>query len=96
VARPFKVKDTQVVSQASAFYPHEFANHSRGLDARLPQTGANFSYTTASPRRDFAVLGAGVSVGLKKNLSAQANYNAEVGRGNSTTHYVSAGRRYEY
>ncbi len=96
VTRPFKVKNAQVLPQASAFYQHEFANHSRGLDARLPQTGSNFSYTTVSPRRDFAVLGAGVAVGFKKNLMAQVNYNAEVGRGNSTTHYVSAGLRWEF
>jgi fibronectin-binding autotransporter adhesin len=96
VARPFKVKNVQVVPQASAFYQHEFANNSRGLDARLPQTGTNFSYTTVSPRRDFAVVGAGVAVGLKKNLFVQANYNAEVGRGSSTNHYVSAGLRWEF
>jgi outer membrane autotransporter protein len=41
-------------------------------------------------------VGAGVAVGLKKNLFVQANYNAEVGRGNSTTHYVSAGLRLEF
>jgi outer membrane autotransporter protein len=96
VARPLKVKNTQVVPQASAFYQHEFANDTRGLDARLPQTGTNFSYNTVSPRRDFAVVGAGVAVGLKKNLFVQANYNAEVGRGNSTNHYVSAGLRWEF
>jgi fibronectin-binding autotransporter adhesin len=96
VARPFKVKDTQVLPQASAFYQHEFSNDSRGLDARLPQTGSNFTYTAVSPQRDFAVVGAGVVVSLKKNLFVQANYNAEVGRGNSTTHYVSAGLRCEF
>jgi len=96
VARPFKVKNTQVVPQASAFYQHEFANNSRGLNARLPQTGGTLSYDTASPRRDFAVLGAGVAVGLKKNLYLQTNYNAEVGRGNSSAHFVSAGLRWEF
>jgi hypothetical protein len=35
-------------------------------------------------------------VGLKKNLYAQVNYNAEVGRGNSTAQFVNAGLRYEF
>ena len=42
------------------------------------------------------MVGANVTVGLTKNLYAQVNYNAEVGRGNSTVQYVNAGLRFEF
>jgi hypothetical protein len=40
-------------------------------------------------------MGAILTVGLRKNLYAQASYNAEVGRSNSAVQYVKAGLRYE-
>ncbi len=93
---PFKAGDAQVIPEVSAFYQHEFSNHSRGLDARLNQAGSTFTFKTDAPARDFAVLGAGVNVGVKKNLFLQANYNAEVGRRRSTAHYLNAGLRWEF
>lgn len=41
-------------------------------------------------------MGASVTAGLKKNLHAQVNYNAEAGRGNSAVQYVNAGLCYEF
>ena len=51
---------------------------------------------TGQPHRNFAVLGADVTIATKKNLKVQLDYNAEVGRGNYTAHYVSAGLRWEF
>jgi outer membrane autotransporter protein len=93
---PFKIKEALMLPQVSAFYQHEFANHSRGLDARLAQAGSTFNFTTDSPQRDFAILGAGVAVSLNKNLTVQANYNVELGRGNYTPHFISAGFRWQF
>ena len=93
---PFKIKDAVVLPQVSAFYQHEFGDDSRVLDARLAQGGSTFSFTTDSPQRDFGVLGAGVAVSLKQNLTLQANYNVEVGRWNYTPHFISAGLRWEF
>ncbi|MDD3580125.1 MAG: autotransporter domain-containing protein [Desulfobacca sp.] len=93
---PFKAGKARVVPQVSASYQHEFSNDSRGLNARLSPTGGNFSYRTESPQRDFAVVGAGVAVGIKPNLCLEANYNAEVGRGNYTAHQVSGVLRWEF
>ncbi|HEY9074394.1 MAG TPA: autotransporter outer membrane beta-barrel domain-containing protein, partial [Desulfobaccales bacterium] len=93
---PFKAGQTKVAPQVYAFYQHEFANGSRGLDASLSQTGSTFSFQTDAAQRNFAVLGASVTVGIKKNLQAQINYNAEVGRSNYTAHYLNAGLRYEF
>ena len=96
LSRPFQSGTTLMLPQIYAFYQHEFANDSRGLDARLAQAGSTFAFQTDSPSRDFAVLGAGVAVGLRKNLTLQANYNAEVGRRGYTPMVVSAGLRYEF
>lgn len=96
VSRPFKTPKAVVLPQVFAFYQHEFADGSRGLNARLAQDGSTFAFQTDSPRRDFAVLGAGLALNLKNQLSLQANYNAELGRGNSTSHFLSAGVRLEF
>ncbi len=96
LSRTIKTKKAVVLPQVYAFYQHEFANDSRGLNSRLAQTGNTFLFRTNSPSRDFAVLGAGLAVGLKKNLTLQVNYNAEVGRGDYTPHVVSAGLRFEF
>jgi outer membrane autotransporter protein len=85
-----------VVPQGYAFYQHEFANGSRGLNASLSQGSSAFNFQTDAAKRNFVLVGASVTVGLKKNLYAQVNYNAEVGRGNYTAQWVNAGLRYEF
>ncbi|HLD46743.1 MAG TPA: autotransporter outer membrane beta-barrel domain-containing protein [Desulfobaccales bacterium] len=55
-----------------------------------------FTFQTDAVKRNFAVVGASVTLGIKKNLYAQVNYNAEVGRGNSTAHYLNAGLRWAF
>ena len=93
---PFTVGQVKVVPQAYAFYQHEFANGSRGLNASLSQMSSPFNFQTDAAKRNFAVVGATVAAGLKENLWVQVNYNVEVGRGNYTAHYVNAGLRYEF
>jgi uncharacterized protein with beta-barrel porin domain len=93
---PLRVGSVKVVPQAYAFYQHEFANGSRGLDASLSQGSSTFNFQTDTAGRNFALLGASITVGLKKNIYAQVNFSAEVGRGNSTAQYVNAGLRYEF
>jgi outer membrane autotransporter protein len=93
---PLKMGPVNVVPQGYAFYQHEFANGSRGLNASLSQGSSAFNFQTNAAKRNFALVGASVTVGLKKNLYAQVNYNAEVGRGNYTAQWVNAGLRYEF
>jgi len=100
IAVPLQRDGVTVTPQAYAFYQHEYSDSSRTLDARLSQTGSAFSYLTDSftgaPHRNFAVLGADITIATKKNLKVQLDYNAEVGRGNYTAHYISAGVRWEF
>lgn len=42
------------------------------------------------------MVGANVALKTKKDLWVQLNYNAEVGRGNYTAHYVNVGLRWEF
>ena len=95
-AVPLKRNSVTVVPQVYATYQHEYSYSSRGLDARLSQAGSTFAFTTDNPHRNFAVVGANVNILTQKNLKVQLDYNAEVGRGNSTAHSVSAGMRWEF
>jgi uncharacterized protein with beta-barrel porin domain len=96
VTVPLKVGSVKVVPQAYAFYQHEFSNGSRGLNTSLSQGSSTFNFQTDAAKRNFALVGGNVAVGLTKNLVAQVNYNAEVGRSNSSVQYVNAGLRYEF
>lgn len=93
---PLQVGSVQVAPQGYAFFQHEFANGSRGLNASLSQGSSTFNFQTDAAKRNFAVVGANVTVGLTKNLYAQVNYNAEVGRGNYSAQSVNAGLRLEF
>ena len=93
---PLKMGSVLMAPQAYAFYQHEFANGSRGLNASLSQGSSTFTWQTDAAGQNFALVGASLTAGLKENLYAQVNFNAEVGRRNATAHYVNAGLRYEF
>jgi autotransporter-associated beta strand protein len=95
ITLPQKRNSVVVVPQVYATYQHEYSDNSRGLDARLSQAGNTFSFQTDSPHRNFAVVGASINILTQKNFQVQLDYNAEVGRGNYTAHYVSAGLRWQ-
>ena len=96
IALPIKRDSTTVVPQIYAFYQHEYSNSIRTLDARLSQVGSPFAFQSLPPHRNFAVVGANFTLASKNNLKIQMDYNAEVGRGNSTAHYLSAAVRWEF
>ncbi|MBU4447770.1 MAG: autotransporter outer membrane beta-barrel domain-containing protein, partial [Proteobacteria bacterium] len=93
---PLKVGSVKLVPQGYAFYQHEFSHGSRSLSANLSQDSSTLNFQTDAAKRNFAVVGANITVGIKKNLYAQVNYNAEVGRGNSTSQYLNAALRLEF
>jgi hypothetical protein len=66
------------------------------LDARLSQAGNTFTFQTDAPRRNFALLGANLNILTQGNLQVHLDYNAEVGRGNYTAHYLSGGVRWQF
>jgi outer membrane autotransporter protein len=95
-ARPFRTYGTDAMVQVSAFYQHEFSNNSRGLNARLVQTGSGFTIQTDPPHRDFVVLGGGLAFNISRHFSLQANYNVELGGSEYTAHLVSAGIKWKF
>jgi len=96
IAAPLQRGPVVVAPQAYATYQHEFAKGSRGLDARLSQGGSAFIFQTDAAKKNFAVVGASVTISAQKKFGLQINYNAEVGRANYTAHYVNAGLRWEF
>jgi outer membrane autotransporter protein len=68
----------------------------RGLNASLSPGSSSFTWQTDAAGQNFALVGASLTAGLRENLYAQVNYNAEVGRSNATAQYFNAGLRYEF
>ena len=93
---PLKMGSMIVVPQAYAFYQHEFANGSRGLTSSLSQGSSTFTWQTDAAGQNFALVGASLTAGLRDNLFAQVNFNAEVGRRHATAQFINAGLRYEF
>jgi uncharacterized protein with beta-barrel porin domain len=96
VAAPLKRGPVTVVPQAYATFQHEFANDSRGLNASLSQSGSTFNFQTDAAKKNYASVGANLTILTERNFRVQLNYNAEVGRSNYTAHYVTAGVRWEF
>ncbi|MGA9753682.1 MAG: autotransporter domain-containing protein [Desulfobaccales bacterium] len=93
---PLQAGSVKVVPQGYAFYQHEFANGSRNLNASLSQGSSTFNFQTDATKRNYALVGASITAGLRKNLYAQVNFNAEVGRTGSTGQAINAGLRWEF
>ena len=96
VTVPFDAGSVKVIPQAYAYYQHEFADGSQGLNANLSQDGGAFNFQTDAAQRNYSLVGASLNVGLKKNLMVQVNYNAEVGWSNSTAQNFYAGIRWQF
>jgi outer membrane autotransporter protein len=96
VTVPLQVGAAKVVPQGYVYFQHEFANGSRGLNAGLSQGGSTFSFQTDAAKRNFALVGASVTAKLSKNVYAQINFGAEVGRTGSNAQSINAGLRWEF
>jgi outer membrane autotransporter protein len=96
VAVPLKTSKVTVVPQVYGFYQHEFSNNSRCLNARLSQGIIACTWQTDKPQRNYALVGADVTLNFRKNMLAYLNYNAEVGRGNNTAQYINTGLRINF
>ncbi|MDA8308095.1 MAG: autotransporter domain-containing protein [Deltaproteobacteria bacterium] len=85
-----------IAPQFYATYAHEFSNDSRGLDASLNGIGTPFTFQTQQLGRNFAVLGASLTMFSGKNFSVQLDSNAELGRDNYAAYTVDAGLRFHF
>ncbi len=74
----------------NAFWQHEYLNGSRAINAFFPG-GVPFAISTPAPERDSALLGAGVSGNLAKNMTLFLNYEAQVGQEHQMAQSVMAG-----
>jgi uncharacterized protein with beta-barrel porin domain len=85
-----------IAPQLYATYAHEFSNDSRGLDASLNGIGTPFTFQTQQLGRNFAVVGASLTMFSGKNFSVQLDSNAELGRDNYAAYTVDAGLRFHF
>jgi autotransporter-associated beta strand protein len=77
---------------ANAFWQHEFLNGSRGITASFTELGTgSFVIDTAGPERDSALLGAGVSGNLTRNITLFVNYESQLGPRSMFAQSVLAG-----
>jgi outer membrane autotransporter protein len=62
----------------------------------FPITAGACTWQTDKPQRNYALVGADVTLNFRKNMLAYLNYNAEVGRGNNTAQYINTGLRINF
>jgi len=86
----------RVTPNVHAAYVHEFSNDSQAVTAQLAQVNIPFAIQTASPQRDFAIVGAGIISDFKNGMFLYLNYDAQIGQSNYFAHGVSAGLRIQF
>jgi len=85
-----------LVPQLSASWVHEYANHSRTVNAQFVQTipgTGGFSFQTESPARNWAVIDLGVSLVMQKGVQAFANFSTVQGNRNFESYGGNVGVR---
>jgi outer membrane autotransporter protein len=83
-----------VVPQINGEYVHEFLNDRRTVHARQPG-GADATFVTDPPDRNYFNVGGGVVFVLPEGVSPFLNYSAEVANRFEEVHTVTAGVRIE-
>lgn len=93
----WSTRATKAMVNVNASFVHEFANSSRSIKAQLANNSdSKFSIQTSSPERNFAVVGAGVSVMMFENVMLYLNYDAEVGQEHFAAQGINGGVRMEF
>lgn len=75
---------------------HDFDDAAQTMDASLSGSGAAvFAVRGVEPKRDAALLGAGIADTINRDMSLYFDYNLEL-RGDDTSHLVVAGFKYQW
>jgi uncharacterized protein with beta-barrel porin domain len=87
----------KLVPETRVRWSHEFLNDNHDITAQFIGSGAgNFTAHAASPSRESAFLGVGLTAYLKSSFSAFLNYDVDVGRKDNLTHGGSVGFRVRF
>jgi outer membrane autotransporter protein len=80
-----------------AKYLHEFLDDSRGITSQFYGSGAGaFTVHAGDRSRDSALLGAGLTATVKRNIQAYVNYDANLGSKDYNAHGVMGGFRIKF
>ncbi len=80
-----------------ASWAYEGLNGDRDITARFINANVGaFTVRADEPDRHSAILGAGLTIQAKKNISAFLNYEAQAGRPDEVLHSVNAGFRVKF
>lgn len=75
---------------------HDFDDAAPPMDASLSGSGtATFAVSSVEPKRDAALLGAGIAGTINKEKRLYLDYNVEL-RGDDTTHLIVGGFNYQW
>ncbi len=78
--------------EARAFWQHEYLQDPYRFGAALAGgSGPGFSYQTGAPSRDALFTGIGLNARFGERWDVNLNYDADLGRGDTFSHSVSAG-----
>jgi outer membrane lipase/esterase len=91
-----KIGKVTVKPQLSIVWQHEFADNTRGVNARLAQGSSTMTFRTDRIGQNFAVVSADLPARISKNVVASVGYAAEVGRSKSSNMGINIGLRYEF
>ena len=87
----------RIIPEVRANWAYDALGGDRDITARFVNAGAGaFTVEADETDRHSAVLGAGLTIQAKKNVSASLNYEAQVGRPDEILHSVNAGFRVKF
>jgi outer membrane lipase/esterase len=97
LSHAFKFSWGNLAPEFRAKYLHEFLDGSRGITSQFYGSGAGAFTVHAGERgRDSALLGAGLTATVKRNIQAYVNYDANLGSRNYNAHGVMGGFRIKF
>ena len=90
-------KKLTLIPEVRGFWMHEFLNNGRNINSALDGgSGASFGYETATPYRNSAFGGVGVTAKLGERWSGSVFYNVNFGSENYTNNIISTSLNFAF
>jgi outer membrane autotransporter protein len=90
-------KKFTLIPEVRGFWMHEFLNNGRNINSALDGgSGASFGYETATPYRNSAFGGVGVTAKLGERWSGSVFYNVNFGSKNYTSNIISTSLNFAF
>ena len=93
VSYSWQAGKTLFLPNICASYRYEFLRDSKNITFQLTQGSSPFTIKTLYPNKNFAILGAGVTVAARDNTSFSISYNVQFGNNKYMAHNINASLR---